>query len=361
MASAVQLSQGNEFSRSSEGGATVDSATRTFKVLLDSPGEAWDIPSTVGVGIGDPYSGDNPIPCVSFEARADGESRLVRIVTVRYRATPGFASDGVSDPKTESPAQRPPLWSMSTSLQEISAWAGLVVRNGQVTGWTPATNPAGDLVDGVSRLEPVVTINIDQYSYGDGSDYMGYVGYVNSDTCSFSNLTIAPHCCMLQGISATPVVEQFRTGMFRGFKITFNFGVRSHWTLTRDGVAAIGWDVAVPQCGHNIINTGLNRGDVDQDALNLMHDETTGDIKTNPVALAAGTDGKKFRAAVKISNPNGKGACQRPATVPVPLNDDGTPRSRAAKPPVLINRICLQPQMAFGTNFSNFGIRFPPL
>jgi hypothetical protein len=42
----------------------------------------------------------------------------------------------------------------------------------------------------------------------------------------------------------------------------------------------------------------------------------------------------------------------------VALNDDGTPRSPSASPQVLINRICIQPEMAFGTNFSNFGIRW---
>lgn len=354
MASAVQLSQGNEFSRSSESGRTVDSATRVFKVLLNEPGEAWDIPGTIGVDIGDAYSGANPIPCVSFEARADGESRLVRIVTVRYRATPGFASDGYSDPKSESPQLRPALWSMSTSLQEVAAWSGRLYKNGGFA-WTTATNPAGDIVDGVTRLEPVVTINVEQYSTPDGSGYMGYVGFVNDDVFNFSSLSIAKHCCMLQGISSTPVVEQFRTGLFRGFKVAFTFAVRSHWTLTRDGVQAIGWDTAVPQCGLNIINSF--GGNVETDTLNLEHDSKGKVLPTS--ILASGTVGRKVRAAVLISNPgSGGGAYQRPAAMPVPLNDDGTPRSRIADPPVLINRISLQPSVAFGNNFSNFGIRY---
>lgn len=358
MAQAVQLSQGNEFARSSESGATVDSATRVFKVLLSSPSEAWDIPNTIGVNIGDEYSATNPIPCVSFEARADGESRLVRIVTVRYRATPGFASDGYSDPKSESPAQRPALWSMSTSLQEIATFGGRYVSGGGLNAtsgqWSPAVNPAGDLVDGVTRLEPVVTINIDQYSTSDGSSLMAFVGYVNSQSFTFSNLQIATHCCMLQGVGSTPVVEQFRTGMFRGFKISFQFGVRAHWTLTRYGVQPVGWDIAVPQAGINIINGGLNNGSVDQDALNLKHEY--GEIVL-PRELAVGSSGTKVRAAVAISSGDGK-TVQRPATLPVPLNDDGTPRSRLATPPVLINRICTQPEREFGNNFSSFGIRY---
>jgi hypothetical protein len=353
MATAVQLSQGNEFTRSSEGGGSVDSATRVYKVLLDSPGEAWDVPATIGVDIGDPYSGNNPIPCVSWEARAEGESRMVRIVTVRYRATPGFSSSG-QDPKSESPTLRPALWSMSTSLQEVAAWGGRVVTAGSVESWSPAKNPVGDIVDGISRLEPVVTISIDQYSSTDGSNYMGYVGYVNNAAFTFSSLSIGMHCCMLQGISSTPVVEQFSQGLFRGFKLTFSFGVRSHWTMTRDGAQAIGWDVAVPQCGHNIINSGLSNSNVDQDTLNLEHE--FGKVKT-PLQLAANSSGRKMRAAVLISSPD-TGMVQRAASMPVPLNDDGTPRSRSATPPILINRLCLQPSSDFGTNFSNFGIRF---
>jgi hypothetical protein len=55
------------------------------------------------------------------------------------------------------------------------------------------------------------------------------------------------------------------------------------------------------------------------------------------------------------------GYTQIPCAQPIPLNDDGTPRNTEAFPvasKVLINRICLQPEVDFGTNFSNFGIRW---
>lgn len=358
----TQLAQGNAYGQTAEENSGAFTASRSWKVILNSPGEVWDVNQAVGVNIGDPYQPTNRIPCVSIEARADGESRLVRIVTATYRATLGGSpGGGGEDPKTQEPTVRPALYSMSTSLTEIAAWGGRPVVGGQSQGWIPAINPAGDLVDSVTRLEPVVNINIDQYSASDMSNIMGYSGYVNSQAFTFSGLTIGTHCCMLQGISSTPVVEQFGDTTFRGFKVTFQFAVRAHYTITRDGPQAIGWDVASPQTGFTIINDGLDRADVDQQALCLAVDDSNKVImladNRTPAALAKGTQGKRMRAMVSLAV--NEGFTQRPASQPVALNDDGTPRNVLTQTPkVYINRICLQPEMAFGNNFSAFGIRW---
>jgi hypothetical protein len=350
----TEIAQGNTFSQSSESSQMAFSASRAWKLILNDANESLDVNAATGVNIGTPYSGENPIPCVSIECRADGESRLVRIITATYRATPG--ADPGADPRTQEPAARPALYSMSASLQEITCWSGKPVVAGVSQAWGPAANPVGDLYDGVSRLEPVVTINIDQYSYTDQSHFLGLVGYVNSDQIYFSSLSIAPHCAMLQNVSCNPVVEQFGETIFRGFKITFAFGVRAHWTFTRNGVEAIGWDIAVPQTGYNIKNTGVGRSDVNLEALNLEHQSDTGTLVT-PYRVATGSEGRKMQARVSVSSPSG-GICQRIASQPVALNDDGTPRSPSATPPVLINRACLQQELAFGNNFQNFGIIF---
>jgi hypothetical protein len=173
---------------------------------------------------------------------------------------------------------------------------------------------------------------------------------------------------MLQSISSNPVVEQFGNTTFRGFKVTFGFAVRAHWTITRQGFQAIGWDMAVPQTGFNIRNTGIGRSDVDQKSLALQHTDGGKVMKLagGQLVLADGTSGTKVRAMVTVpagerESADSYGYTQRPAAQPVALNDDGTPRnadnfSTAEK--VLINRICIQPEMAFGRNFSNFGIRW---
>jgi hypothetical protein len=356
----TELAQGKSFSRSSDGGSLADQATRSWKILLNSPNESFIISQAVGVNIGDPLGSQNPIPCVSLDVKADGESRLVRIVTAQYRTSAGIGS---VDPGSQPPAQRPALYSMTTSLTEIAAWGGSPVVGGVSSGWTPAVNPAGDLVDGVTRLEPVVNINIDQYSSSDMSQLLAYCGYVNSDNFTFSHLSVGVHCCMLQSISSAAVVEQFGNATFRGFKVTFGFAVRAHWTITRDGFQAIGWDMAVPQTGFNIFNSGTGRSDVDQKALALQHRGGKVSVigANNAVVLADGLVNVKTRAMVTVPATEDGGYVQRPSAQPVALNDDGTPRNAANFPmaqKVLINRICIQPEMAFGSNFSNFGIRW---
>lgn len=358
-----ELAQGNSFGRSSDGGGAADRATRKFKVLLSSPNEAWDIFAAIGVNIGDLYSANNPIPCVSVEATHDGDSRMVCIVTAEYRSSAG-AAPGAPDPKSQQPEVRPAMYSMTTSLTEISAWSGKKVTGGSSGGWAPAVNPVGDMYDGVTRLEPVVNINVEQYSVSDQSSKLGYTGYVNSDVFQFSGLSIGVHCCMLQSVAANPVVEQFNGQTFRGFKVTFGFAVRSHWALTYEGFEPIGWDLAIPQTGMNIRNTGFGRNDVDQKALTLQHKE--GKVETNPatgdpVGLATGTNNAKMRGSVAIAAFESGGYVQRPCAQPIALNDDGTPRNVDVFPnatKVIINRVCLQPEMAFGSNFSNFGIRW---
>ena len=342
-----ELAQGKSFSRSADGGQLADQATRTWKILLNSPNESFIISDAVGVNIGDPLGSANPIPCVSLDVKADGESRMVRIVTAQYRTTAGT---GNADPGLTEPAQRPALYSMSTSLTEIACWGGSLVTGNASGQWSPAINPAGDIVDGITRLEPVVTINIDQYSYSDMSQLLGYCGMVNSDAFTFSNLTIGTHCCMLQSISSQSVVEMFGDTQFRGFKVTFGFAVRAHWTVTRNGYEAIGWDIAVPLCGRNIINSQGSS----VDAETLMYEMNDGKVAM-PLTLVK--EGSRCPAQVTLASGNGSWTQTRAAD-PVALNDDGTPRSRFASPPVLINRICIQPEMAFGQNFANFGIRW---
>lgn len=350
----VELAQGNVFTRSSEGGSSVDSAQRQFKVILNSPDEAWNVDQYIGISIGDPYTATNQIPCVSFEGRADGDSRLVRIITFRYRSTPGgvdgsggSAAGGGSDPRLQPPATRPALYQLSSSLQEVPAVGGGVLSSvgyGEVAAFK---NTAGDLLEGLTRLEPVVNLQITQYAYTDQSGLLQYTGFVNSDQFAFSGHTVPVHCCMFQGLSVSPYVESG----FRGFQLQFQFAFRWNYCpgVQFNGNAPLGWDQPIVESGYNIINTGLNNSQVEQEHLVYALDGE-GNI-ASPKTLKS--QGGKMRAQIPAAGVD-NGERQHGAANPVLLNADGSPRKRSLG--ALVTRAQTQPATVFGNNFSNFGI-----
>jgi hypothetical protein len=372
----VELAQGNAFSQSSEGGRFADRATRVYKVILNSPAESWDISTAVGVEIGDNYNkdaGTGP-PCVSIDMKAEGESRVSRIVTVTYQTTAGSGTTGAlsgggggggstaQDPRTQSPSVRPPNYSLSSSLQQVPAVGGAkYMQNGWVTG--TLTNSVGDRIEGLTRLEPVVNLQIDQYSTTDQSHLLQYTGYVNADTITFSGATIKPHTIMLQSINAKPHVEVFGGSTFRGFLVSFVFTYRTHYSNdVTYGDKQLGWDQPVVNSGFNVLN-GPSTVDstVEIEHLALKH-------KNKKVAFpyALGTPvGTKVRASIIIpassegSTATGTtGMAQRPSAQQVLLNENGSPRKRTLPP--IVYRIQTQPDVNFsagGSPFGNFGIR----
>lgn len=348
--------------RSVDGGRSADSYTRNWRLILNDPNESYDIQQAINVRIGDahPNATSVPVPCISISERADGESRLVRIITAQYRTTPGDSPS--QDPNSQPPDVRPAKFSISSSLIEVPAteWKKL----GDV--WVPndPNNPWGngavqvglggvedalmpgifDRIDGVTKLVPLINITIEQYDNSPVSR-LDDSGKVNNDNFSLLGLQVTKFSCMLRSISVRPVVETFGNYTYRGFLRTFELSIKTHG----------GWLIDQILEGFNIINDDLNGADVDNDALSLEHDKD-GFVKDGP-ELAAGTQGKKVRASVLISARNG-GRMQRPSALPVAINENGTPRNvRTAVPPVLRHRYCTQGDMAFGDNFVNLGIR----
>jgi len=335
-----QLAQGNAFARSADGGQLADTATRVWKIILDSPSEAIDIGAAVGVQIGDPYSDSNPIPCVSIEGRADGESRLVRIVTAQYRTQVGDDGGG-QDPGTQSPDVRPANFSTSTTLYEMPAY--IWRRNGQ---WEPAVNPVGDRLDGVTKFEPITTIRITQFSGVPGTINSAYCGYVNSETMSLGGyMSCAPHTVMFRGVEATPHVESFGNMVYRGFVNSYEFAYRANRSEAPGASGDYGWDLAVPVTGFNCkaFNPAQPGNDKDPYAVPLKREgeEGYGPI-LQPLTLQDGVAaGQKARALVRVAGA-GKVVSQNQSAQPIPLNEDGTPRSENANPKVLIWRVTTQ-------------------
>ena len=331
------LAQGNAFGRSADGGQLADTATRAWKIILSSPDESIDIAAAVGVQIGDPYSDSNPIPCVSIEGRADGESRLVRIVTAQYRTQVGDGGSG-EDPGTQSPDVRPSNFSTSTSLYEMPAY--LWLRNGQ---WGPAVNPVGDRLDGVTKFEPITTIRITQFSGTPGTIHSAYCGYVNSETMSLGGyMTCAPRTVMFRGVEAAPHVESFGNMVYRGFMNSYEFAYRANRSEAPGASGDYGWDLAIPVTGFNCraFNPAQPGNDKDPYAIPLKYEEYK---LADPLALPDNVQaGDKVRAMVRITNMADKSVSQNPSAQPVALNEDGTPRSENANPKVIIWRVTTQ-------------------
>lgn len=379
--SVVELAQLNTWSKSSDGGQIADTATRGYKVLLFSPDEVWDPFQEIGLNIGDPYLANEPgnLPLVSVDVRADGDSRLVRIVTATFRNTPGGTDGsgggggggGSVDRRSQAPEVRAPLYSISTSLQEVPAGSW---RERIGLGYGRAKVPANkieDVYDGVTKLEPVTTITIEQYSYTDGTNLLEYCGKVNSDDFTFSGLAIKKHQCLFQSVSSQGHVETFNGITFRGFKLSFVFVYKvnqaTYMNVGGEITEGIGWDMAVPHTGYNVKNIRLGDADVDIGALALQHENFVLKVLTPqvpPYTYAPGTQGIKVRAhIIHASRGEESGAVQGLAAQPVPLNSDGSPRKAvtdsfgaAVDPPVLVYRYSTQEDMVFGNNFSNFGI-----
>jgi hypothetical protein len=335
-----ELAQGNQFSRSSDGGQLADTATRVFKIILDSPSESIDIMSAVGVQIGDPYSSANPIPCVSVEGRADGESRLVRIVTCQYRTSGmvdgGDGGTGMPDPMLVMPTIRPANFSTSTSLYEMPAVKWVPYPQGNQ--WLPVANSAGDIMDGVSRLAPVTTIRVTQFETFPGTARAEHCGKINSIAMGMGNfLSCGPHTVMFRGVEATPHVETFGNAVYSGFMNSYEFMYRPNFI---DGEGEIGWDVLVPLSGFNtkVFDPAAPRGDQDPFALPLQRNGEYGPI-IEPFKLQkkAVNSGGKVRAMVKVAGA-GDEVYQSPSAQPVPLNEDGTARSDTSDPKVILWR-----------------------
>ena len=342
-----ELAQGYATGRTKTTGSSGITYTRVFKVLLSSPNEAWDIQNVCGVHIGDFYPSDDRVTATSFQDRADGESRVVRIVTFEYsdKAEAGDSS-GDQSPQYLPPDVRMANWSTSVSLMEVPCMLMSQFKSGNWTAEGPALNPVGDLYEGMMRLEPVMTITVEQWEACTPTRHMAHVGKINSvpivfppsqpTSCGVTPITMAIHTLMFQGLSHKASVESFGPLTYRGWAATYTFSYRRNPAAV-EGIndAEIGWDMAVPQVGRNIYNTGIQDGTVEQGSLH--YEMSDFGITPNWAGRSLVNPGSKMPANVLITAANG-GVSQRPASSPIALNDIGTPRASIQIPPVQVYR-----------------------
>lgn len=333
-----EITEGVVFARSSEDGQIADSQPRVFRVVLNAPNEQFDVQAVCGVKIGDELAPGKGLYCTSFDARFEGTSRLIVLCTFQFRTTASaLSSSGGQDPKSQAPNVRPVNWTTSTSLVESPRrrWAR---RNGVNGAWgndVPAVNPVGDLYDGVTALEPIVSINITQHDVTDPTKHNLYAGYVNEEQIVLGSLSMGPGTVLFRGVSSTPTIESWGGLLFRGWSSTYEFAFKRNTTKVRVGgvdlESDIGWDIAVPVSGYNVLafNPAAAAADEDAYAQPLMHgDEGSafdGRIR-EPLELPLGvTAGDRVRAMVRVFSYKNRGVSQTPSASPVALKDNGRP------------------------------------
>lgn len=352
-----EVAAGAQFSRSSENGRVADSGTRAFKILMDYPGEVVNLQQTCGVYIGSPHPFNPQIFCASFDARYDGESRMVILCTFQYASA--ASSDSTQDNREKAPDIRPANWSVASSIAEAPAHAWLPIDHPALDpDWQVPANPVGDRYDGVTRVEPVVTFSIEQYESVDPTRHTLLSGVVNSSTFRIGNFSAPTRSLMFRGVQCQPTVESWGPNIFRGWKATYEFLYRKGYAGKKLG--DIGWDIAIPQTGFSVKAFAPPGNEVD-DAYGqpLKHggkgdpSEFSGRI-LEPLALPPGiTADEKVRAMIKVFSYENGGASQLPSAQPIPMNDNGRPRKETANPKVLLYRYQVQDEY----DFNNFGIR----
>ena len=346
----TEISQGNQFSRSANEGQLADSATRTFRVLLNSPSEVFDIQANCGVFVGDPHPTNTNIYCASFDAKYEGDTRMVLVATFNYQSaatasdSSGGGGGGGGGSKTISPEIRPANWSISTELTEVPVreWAFRWTIADWLSFESPR-NPVGDMYEGLTKLQPMTTVKVTQFVLGGAEDPTRntvFVGTINSKAIGLGFLNIEPHTMMLRSISATPAVESFGRLVRRGWTAEYTFLIRNEYAEVAfdliDPVEVdnfwrvnIGWDAAIIVEGRSVKTFNPIGADVWKDPYGqpLKPGPDGAPLDPNNLALPDGVAvGSKQRAHVGITGFSNRGMSQSPAGEPIALNLDGTPR-----------------------------------
>ena len=353
-----EVSSGQQFSRSGQPGVVADSQTRVFRVMMSEVGEYLDIQGACGVQIGDPHPSNSEISCQSFSAAYDGDSRMVIVCTFQYGT---LETSGGQQPSLLTPDVRPANWTTSTSLMEVPVYAWYEIGVSGAPAWNapgPAVNPVGDRYDGVTRLEPIVTINIEQYEPLDPTRHVLHAGSVNSNAFTLGSLSCPRASVMFRGVQTKPHVEAFGNAIWRGWMASYEFAFRRnrvpyiHYGGQRYTDQDIGWDMAVPLTGFNVRAFNPAAPAANEDAFGQPLKHSGGKIVTPLELFENVSAGDKVRAMVKVFEYENGGASQIPSAQPVPLNFDGTPRKVVRDNgefanPVLIERYRASPEIDF--------------
>jgi hypothetical protein len=350
-----ELSQGQNYEFSADQNQATVSSARVFRILLTDPGEFVDIPVACSAFIGQEHPRNPGVFCYSYSGVYEGESRMVILATFNYRTTPsadGSGSGSGQDPQSQPPDVRPANWYTNTSLMEVPAylWTKVSGVNGSLSGdAVPIHNPAGDLYEGVTAVQPITTITIEQFQPVDPTTLNQYAGYTNSVPLTLGSLNMGRRTVMFRGVQSRPQNDTWQGQFFRGWNCSYEFLYKRNSAYAMAGgvylLQDVGWDVLQVQSGFSV--KAFNPpGNADQDVFGQPLKHTDDNQIAEPFALPGGVAaGKKVRAMIRIAS--GDKHSQRPSAQPIALNDDGTPRIETANPKVLVYRYKVTEEVDF--------------
>jgi hypothetical protein len=356
-----EITSGAQFTRSRENGVVADSQVRTFRVMLDQPGEYLDIQSACEIRIGDRHPSNTNIICQSFSAQYDGESRMVIVCTFNYGSEADAASSGGGGDGGggggSAPDIRPANWSVSSTLVEVPVHLWKPLGDHPLAGaqkWVAPTNTAGDRYDGLTRMEPMVTFTVEQFESQDPTRHALLAGVINDAEVKIGSFEAPTHSLMFRGVQCRPVVEPWGGSIRRGWTASYEFLYRKGFAGKEDagGLGDIGWNLGVPQTGLNV-KAFSPPGGASQDVFGQPLKHENYKIK-EPYALPDNIDdGDRVRGMVLVHEYENGGASQSPCAQPIPINDDGTPRREDADPKVIVYQYQVQDEY----DFTKFGLR----
>ena len=372
-----EIASGTQFQFTSSPDSVGASITRVFRILLEQPQEYVDIAQVCGIFVGDQHPTNPILRCTNYEAQFEGDSRMVILATFTFQVDSAWAGDGGGPGggggggrQSYNPEIRPANWSVSSSMMEVPArfWRPVTNAAGALGDAETPKNPVGDIYDGVTRLEPIVTISIEQPEFQDPTKHMLHVGKTNKASFKVGSLDCGRRTVMLRNVQSRPFVEQYGAITYRGWNVSYEFAFRRNkvsglrvgtgQNVSDNQEADIGWDIALPQTGFNVkmiapvaeesfsVATAENE-DIEASGYPLKHENYKIKGWPNSLEFIAGTSGKKARAMVLVHEYEDGGASQTPSAQPIPLNDNGTPRWSGADPKVIVRRYCVTDEIDF--------------
>jgi len=334
---ATELTQGQAFARTAEDAGLADTATRVYKVILSYPNESFDPQAFCGTFVGGRHPTNINLACCDFNAKFDGDSRMVAIVTFNYKSNLSVSSSSSqNNPKQRHPRERPASWTTSSSLVEVPAlaWRGWNSTNADgsnptIADWGVPLNPNSEMYEGVTLQASVCDIRITQLVDYDPMSHHAYASYINSLPVQIGSLTCNPHTLLVRGVDVEPTTEPFMGEVWSGYKVVYSLTFKRNVVCVPSAadrstfnVFEVGWDRLQVVEGYKIKNSGIGVAGVDQGALALKQANCQVVV---PIAYSDNTQDTICAAQVSISGRDG-GKTQVRASGPIALNSDGTPR-----------------------------------